>query len=251
MMRKGWFIILAVFMVFSASPAKADIEAVQAIITYVGDVAQNAKEQVLKAKSMIESAQQLAVQTKKIASDAKKTIKDAEGVVKQVQSEVKTAQEKVQAIKDKVNGTINAVQSGDIKNVLPKVEFVKLNGVFDGTKIDDEMAEAVMDTLVRKKGGDSIANQKALNKALNLKQGTDMANMFADVVVLRQEIVQEEDEVQNPDNIEDAIDLAQKSMTKNLERQRQILLFNSQITEYNHTYGIQALQGEKKEAENE
>ena len=232
MMRKSRFIILAVFMVFSASPAKADIEAVQAIITYVGDVAQNAKEQVLKAKSMIESAQQLAVQTKKIASDAKKTIKDAEGVVKQVQSEVKTAQEKVQAIKDKVNGTINAVQSGDIKNVLPKVEFAKLNGVFDGTKIDDEMAEAVMDTLVRKKGGDSIANQKALNKALNLKQGTDMANMFADVVVLRQEIVQEEDEVQNPDNIEDAIDLAQKSMTKNLERQRQILLFNSQITEY-------------------
>ena len=231
-MRKSRFIILAVFMVFSASPAKADIEAVQAIITYVGDVAQNAKEQVLKAKSMIESAQQLAVQTKKIASDAKKTIKDAEGVVKQVQSEVKTAQEKVQAIKDKVNGTINAVQSGDIKNVLPKVEFAKLNGVFDGTKIDDEMAEAVMDTLVRKKGGDSIANQKALNKALNLKQGTDMANMFADVVVLRQEIVQEEDEVQNPDNIEDAIDLAQKSMTKNLERQRQILLFNSQITEY-------------------
>ena len=251
MMRKGWFIILTAFAAFFASPAKADIEAVQAIITYVGDVVQNAKEQVIKAKSMIESAQQLATQTKKIASDAKKTIKDAQGVVKQVQGEVKTAQEKVQAIKDKVNNTINAVQSGDIKNVLPKVEFTKLNGVFDGTKIDDEMAEAVMDTLVRKKGEDSIANQKALNKALNLKQGTDMANMFADVVVLRQESVQEEDDPQNPDNIEDAVSLAQESMMKNLERERQILLLNSQITEYNHTYGVQALQGEKEEANNE
>lgn len=238
------FIALTVLSMLCAKPAKADIEAIQAIITYVGDVVQNAKEQVIKAKSLIESTQQLATQTKKMVSDAKQT-------VKQVGDGVKSAQTKVQEIKGKVDSTINMVKSGDLKGALQNAEFIKLKGTFDGTKIDDEMAENVMETLVRKKGDDSIANQKALNKALNLKQGIDMANMFGEVLVLRQNLRDEEDNPQNPESIDEAIDLSQESAMEALERQNKILLMKAQLATYSHTFGIQSLEGESEGEGNE
>ncbi len=236
MKHKGPFIALTALLMVCAKPARADFEAIQAIITYLGDVVQNAKEQVIKAKSLIESAQQLSTQTKKMVSDAK-------GTVKKVGDEVKSAKAKAQEIKDKVSNTINMAKSGDLKGALQNTEFIKLKGVFDGTKIDDEMADAVMDTLVRKKGDDSIANQKALNKALNLKQGIDMANMFGEVLVLRQDLKAEEDDPQNPESIDEAVDLSQESAVKSLERQNKVLLMKAQMATYGHTFDIQSLEG--------
>ncbi|HCU58986.1 MAG TPA: hypothetical protein DIC64_03295 [Alphaproteobacteria bacterium] len=248
------FAFFVMFGLFFASNAKADIEAIQAAITLLGDVYEGAQEQIIKAKSLIESAKQLGTQVKKFKKDAEDTINQAKGAVEKVQSEVKTVQEKVQNIKDKAIGLADAAKKGDLnglKSQASSMEFASLNNVFDGTKADDEMAEAVLDNMVRKKGDNSIENQKAISDAINMKNGIDMANMFGKTLVLRQQLRNEKDDFQNPESIDEAINLFQEKQISAMKRRREILNMESTIARFHHTRALQSVEGEYAEDKNE
>ena len=248
------FAFLISFGVLFATEARADIEAIQTVITALGDVVEGAKEQIEKAKSMIESAQQLAAQAKKFKKDVEDTVNQAKGAVEKVKSEVKTAQEKAQAIKDRVNGLVNAAKTGDLNGLRSEVssmEFASLNNIFDGTRPDDEMAEAVLDNMVRKRGDDSIANQKAVSDAINKKNGVDMANMFGKTLVMRQQLKNEKDDFKNPESVDEAINLLQEKQMSVIERKKEILNMEANISRIKHTQALQNVEGEYVEGKNE
>lgn len=240
------FVLLLMSSLFLSSEAKADIEALQAVITTVGDVVEGAKEQITKAKSFIESAQQLETQAKKFAKDAQNTVNQAKDAINQTKKAVKTAQQKADEIKSRVDDAVNKVKEtdlGDLKSNLSSVEFASLNEVLDGTKPDDEAAEAVLDNLVRKKGNDSIENQRALTKAINRKSGQDMSNMYGRVLVLRQKIKNEKDDFQNPQSIDEAIELSQKAQMSSMKRRRDVLNMEANVSRFNHMRLIQNVEG--------
>lgn len=248
-MRKNGLIF--VFCLFSAlifsGRAKADIEALQAVITALGDVVQGAQEHILKAKSMYESGQQLASQAKKCVSEVRNT-------VEQGKKTYEDAKAKAKAIKDRVNNATEIFKSGDLgelKSKLASKEFSSLNGMFDGKHDEDETADQVLETMVRKKGDDSIANQNALTRAINEKLGDNMANLFGKSMVMRQNLVNEEDNPQNPESVDEAIGLSQKMQLQSMRRFNEILSMEASISRFYHSMAIGNIVGDYENADEE
>ena len=254
MMKRVLIIFSFVGLMFSAHSARADIEALEAVITAVGDVVASAKDQVVKAQDMIESMEQLKTQVKSAVNDVKKTVNDVKGVVDEAKNTVDAVKEKAQGIVDEVNNTLTAVQNKDfgaLKDKVSNLELAGLNGTFDGTKDDEDMAEAVMENMVRKKGEDSIANQKALSQAINQKNGIDMTNMFAKAMVLRQNLLEETDETENPETIDEAVSLAQQEKLSAMRRRNKILNMEATISRFRHAQEMENIQGDYEEAQDE
>lgn len=246
-------IVMCAAMVCS-SPARADIEAIQAVITALGDVVQGAQEQITKAKSLIENVQQLSTQAKKFASDAKQMVDEGKKAVETVKSGVQTAKEKAEEIKNKATAFVDNVKSGDlgaIKESVGNIEFAKFNNVFDGTKMDDEMADAVIDVMTRTRGDDSIESQKQLSKAINQKNGMDMANMYAKTLVMRQTLRDESDEFANPTSVDEAIKLAEEAQLSAMKRRKEILNMEATTSRFDHTQAIQSLRNDYGEEKDE
>ena len=237
------FAFCLLFALTYSFKAKADIEAIQAVITALGDVVEGAKEKLEKAKSLYESGQQLASQVKKYADEAKATIEKG----KQMYN---SAKEKAEAIKAKATGLADAIKNRDIgalRGGLENMEFSSLKGTFDGSHDDDEMAEAVLDTLVRKKGKDSIATQKALSKAINEKNGLDMAGVYGKTTVLRQDLAKEKDDFQNPQSVDEAIELCQKVLLRSMERRNKIAEMEGTVAKFRHTRAMESVSGDYEE----
>lgn len=239
MKRRGLTFVLCLLLSLTFSfQAKADIEALQAIITALGDVYEGVQEQVTKVKSLYESGQQLVAQVKDAANEAKATVEKG----KQMYA---SAKEKAEAIKAKAEGVVDAIKNKDVNALrsAANMEFAGLKGTFNGTKDDDEMAEAVLDTLVRKRGKDSISTQNALSKAINQKNGTDIANLFGQSTIVRQNLVQEKDDIQNPTTVEEANDLVQKVELRTMERMNRISAMEGGITRFQHTRAMENVTG--------
>lgn len=228
--------------------ARADIEAIQAVITGLGDVYEGVQEQITKAKSLYESGQQLASQVKKYADEAKATVEKGKQMYE-------SAKEKAAAIKEKAEKTVEAIKNKDVnalKSGLSKMDFSAFKSTFDGTKADGEMAETVMDTLVRKKGKDSIANQKALSKAINQKNGLDISNLYAQAMVARQNIRDEKDDLKNPTTMDEALELTQKVQLRAMQRQNGITQLEDGVARFVHTRAMENVSGNyEKEEEGE
>ena len=248
------FGVMICMAMICSTPARADIEAIQAVITALGDVVEGAQEQITKAKSLIENVQQLSTQAKKFASDAKQLVDEGKKTVESVKTGIEGAKAKAEEIKNKATAFVDGVKSGDlgaIKENLGNVEFAKFNDVFDGTKIDDEMADAVLDVMTRKKGDDSIESQKELSKAINQKNGIDMANMFAKTIVLRQTLRDESDEFENPTSVDEAIKLAQEAQLSAMKRCKEILNMEATTYRFDHTQAIQSIRNDYGEEKDE
>ncbi|MBR2299134.1 MAG: hypothetical protein IJ870_00990 [Alphaproteobacteria bacterium] len=258
-MKKGGltFAVVMMLSVVSATKAWADIEALQALITKYGDVVEGHEQQILKAQSFIESTQQLATQAKRFKTDVENVVKEAEKTLSAAQSAVKTATQKAQEIKDKVNNVVNVVNAakeGDLnglKTGISSMDFASLNKFFDGTKEDDEMADAVLENMVRKKGDNSIENQKALSNAINKKNGVDMANMYGKSIVTRKVLRGEKDDFKNPQSVDEAIELFQEKQMSVMKRKREIRNMESTIKRFHHTHALQNVEGEYEEKKNE
>lgn len=226
--------------------ARADIEPIEAVIAALGDVYEGFEEKVTKAKSLIESAEQLAAQVKSAADEAKATVEKG----KQMYNDAK---EKAEAIKAKAQAAVDAVKNRDInalKSGLSNLEFAAFKGTFDGKQDDNEMADTVLETLVRKKGNDSIANQKVLSKAINEKNGQDIANLYAKAMVMRQMLAAEKDEMHNPQSVEEALDLSQKVELRTMQRQNEVSSMDNSLARFIHTRAIENVSGSYAEGGN-
>jgi len=238
------FVFCLLLSLMFSFQAKADIEALQAVITALGDVYEGVQEQVTKVKSLYESGQQLAAQVKQVADEAQATVEKGKQMYE-------SAREKAEAIKAKAQGVVDAIKNKDV-DVLrsaANMEFASLKGTFDGTKDDDEMAEAVMDALVRKRGKDSISTQKALSKAINQKNGTDIANLFGQSIMFRQDLSREKDDIKNPTTVEEANDLTQKVQLRTMERMNRISAMEGGIARFQHTRAMENVTGSYEEGE--
>ena len=253
MKRRGTIFVFCLFIALTCSfKARADIEAIQAVITALGDVVEGAKEQVQKVQSLYESGQQLASQAKKYADEAKETIDKGKKMYADAKEKAEAIKAKAQDIKTKAEGMIDAVKNKDV-NALQSgfsgLEFSSLKSTFDGSHDDDEMAEDVLDTLVRKKGKDSIASQKALSEAINKKNGLDVANFYAKSTVLRQNLMKEKDDFKNPQSVDEAIELCQKVQLRSMQRQNEITALEGSVAKFHHTHAMEGVSGDYQEGD--
>ena len=104
---------------------------------------------------------------------------------------------------------------------------------------------------MRKRGDDSIANQKAVSDAINKKNGVDMANMFGKTLVMRQQLKNEKDDFKNPESVDEAINLLQEKQMSVIERKKEILNMEANISRIKHTQALQNVEGEYVEGKNE
>lgn len=247
MKRRFWtfaFCLLSGLML--SFQARADIEALQALITGFGDVKEGAEEKILTLKSKYESFQQLVSQVKKAANEAKETIDKG----KQAYASV---EEKAKAIRAQAENVVDAIKNKDISALgsnFSNKEFAGLKNTFNGTKDDDEMADAVLDTLVRKRGSNSISVQKALSAAINLKNCSDIADLFAKSMMTRQNLAAEKDDVKDPQTVEEAIELTQKTNLDTMRRQDNISLMNDGVARFKHTRALETVTGSYEKEEN-
>lgn len=196
------------FLLLFAAPAKADIEALLALLEQV-DVFESDSEMLEKAKSFYSNYQELSKQVSELKNEAEKMYHSAE--------------QKVGEINDVVNKGMEIIETGDIKGAIQNLDFAPLQGMFDGSKGPAEMEEAVAKELVREEGDHSIKNQKEISKALNKKEGVEMADMFAKAVVMRKSIELEKDEEKNPQAEDEALSLAQDEYIKSIKRRNRIV----------------------------
>ena len=247
MTRRGLIFAFCFLSVLTCSfRARADIEPIEAVIAALGDVYEGFEEKVTKAKSLIESTQQLAAQVKSAADEAKATVEKGKQMYE-------SAKEKAEAIKAKAQAAVDAVKNRDInalKSGLSNLEFTAFKGTFDGKQDENEMADTVLKTLVRKKGNDSIANQKVLSKAINEKNGRDISNLYAKSTVMRQKLAAEKDQMHNPKSVEEALDLCQKVKLRTMQRQNEISSMENSLARFVHTRAIENVSGSYEEGGN-
>lgn len=239
-MKKCLSVFMVCFLMCFMMPhkAKADIEAIQALITSLGDKVEGAKEKILKVKSTKLKADELSANASKYKEKAEKTAKDAK--------------EKANKIKNKATGGIKGLSGKELSNQAENTEFAGLDGTFDGTKEDDEMEEAIVDALVRKPGADSVTSQKELSAALNQKMGTDAAEMYGKAFVLRQDLAKETDEYKKPEAVDEAIKVYEDVKIKSMKRWNSILEMEGALARMEHTKALESQEGkDNAEAEHE
>lgn len=244
MKKKG--LIFAVFffaVCLTSFPSKADIEALQPIITTIMDLVEQAKEKILKVKGLQLKKDELMANADKYSDK-----------VKEGKKKFANAKEKAQSMKDKATGGMNGLSNigvnGPVGNA--NTEFASLDKTFDGSKDDDEMEEAITDTLVRKQGADSISSQNELSDAINRKIGLDCADMYGKALVLRLDLQAEKDEFELPESVDKATKLYEDVKIRSMKRQNSILEMEGGLARVEHTKALETQDGaQKTEAENE
>lgn len=255
MKKHGLTFVFCLFLSFMLSlEARADIEAIQAMITQC-DVFQGFQEYVIKGKSLIESVKQLEAQVKQTVDEVKGSVEEAKATVEKGKQAIESAKEKAEAIKAKAQGIVDAIKNKDVnglKSGLSSLDFSAFKYTFNGKQNDNEMSDTVLNTLVRQKGSDSISNQEELSKAINKKNGMDIAKLYAQGMVTRQNIKQEKDELKNPETIEESLDLCQKAQISLMKRQNEISGMEGNNARFIHTRAMENVGGSyEKGAQNE
>jgi len=223
-------LIFAFLILFSGTfEARADFEVIQETVSGAVEVPKAAESMIMKEKAMEENANQLKSRLKKAADKVKKaanSIKDG-----------------VANIKNKITGLVSAAKTGDLEGLAAGGEFAALNETFDGSKSDEEMGDNVLDSLVRKKGENSIGNAQVVSKAINQKNGRDIADMYGDAFTQRLELKQVKDEYENPESIDDAVSLYQQEKLDYMRRMNAIARLNNKLARVKHTRAIENVQG--------
>lgn len=231
-MKIKLFLILLLSSLVFAPAARADIEAIRAAMKTAGDVVEKAKQQFQSVQSVKESAEKIISQGKDIKSAVEDKVND------------------VKNLYEKAEGVVNSVKDGNVADMASGFELGGLKGKTDGSKSDEEVAEAVEETMMRETGSDSVANSKAISKALNEKNGLNMAHMYAKGLVLRQELRDEKDDPQNPENVKEALNLQQKKAIQSIRRENKVINMDATILEYVYTNQVQRFQKDLDNGEN-
>lgn len=255
MNKRGLTFVFCLFFTFMLSlEARADIESIQFLITQC-DVFEGAQEQILKLKSLYESGQQLAAQVKQTVDEVKGAVDEVKSTVEKGKQTIESVKEKAEAIVAQTNGIVDAIKNKDInalKSGLSSLDFSAFKYTFNGKQNDSEMSDTILKTLVRQKGNDSISNQEELSRAINQKNGMDIANLYGQAMATRQNIRQEKDDIKNPETMEEALELCQKVQVRLMKRQNEISNMEGNNARFIHTRAMENVGGSyEKGAQNE
>ncbi len=204
---------LSLFFVF-CNKVYADIDAIEAGITYVGDTLNNAKEEVEKALSLKQKMEQFE-SLKKDFNDAKKAVSDAK-------KEIMSAKQKAEGIINQAQNAAKEIEKTDVVGAIKNKEFAGMKDMFDGTKMPDEQETAVLEAFTRTEGANSTLNQNLISKAIDQRKADESASSYAKAMLDRQKILEESDDLQNPESVAEALSLANKANLDAIKRQRRI-----------------------------
>ena len=216
-MKKVIDIVVLVIMALFTFEVKADMEPV---------------EKIERELTKIESSKEQVAAVKKAESAVKATETQAKGLFNEAKGQFDSAKSAIEDTAKQVKATVEAIKSGDIMGALQNVELSGIKGLFDGSKVTTEQEDAVLETMTREKGDNSIENQKKLAKVLNEKEGIEVANAFAKALVTRQKLAQESDEIENPEDMLTAQKLAQEAQIASIKRYRENVLLEATLQEY-------------------
>ncbi len=216
-MKKVIDIVVLVIMTLLTFEVKADMEPV---------------EKTERELTKIESFKEQVAAVKKAESAVKATETQAKGLLNQAKGQFDSAKSAIEDTVKKTMATVEAIKNGDIMGALQNVELSGIKGLFDGSKVTTEQEDAVLETMTREKGDNSIENQKKLAKVLNGKEGIEVANAFAKAFVTRQKLAQESDEIENPEDMLTAQKLAQEAQIASIKRYRENILLEATLQEY-------------------
>jgi|GEM_PF-6422064 len=216
-MKKVLDIVVLVIIAFFTFEVKADMEAV---------------EETERKATFMESVKEKVSAAKKAGAAVKATEAQAKGLLNKAKGQFDSAKEAIEDTVKRTMATVEAIKSGDIMGVLQNLELSGIKGLFDGSKVTTEQEDAVLETMTREKGDNSIENQKKLTKVLNQKEGIEVANAYAKAFVMRQKLAQESDEIEEPEDILTAQKLAQEAQIASIKRYRENILLEATFQEY-------------------
>jgi len=205
-MRKYLKIWAFVLVLSAAMPAKADIEGVSAALEVVSNAKTKAEE---------------------IQNEYRKLL-DIKSLAMQTVSEIN---EGINKIKDVTKNPLGAVQTS---------VFEGLKGKVDGSGEAGVIVEDVKGNYSRVYGAENaISTAKELNKSINSLLGENAAILYARALILRQELLEEEDPDDNLETIESALKASSKMMVQSSRRWNKILEMQAYINEFKSTPGVQ------------
>lgn len=115
-----------------------------------------------------------------------------------------------------------------------------MQGGADGSATDDEGIDNVKNTYNRAYGIDNnIKIAKELAAKINEMQGQSAARLYARALILRQDLLAEENPDDKLDTIEDALKASQSMLIQSSRRWNKILEMQAYINEYKNTVQIQ------------
>ncbi len=205
---KKYLKILAFVLVLSAAmPARADIEAVSAAL----------KAGVSNVQSELEKLQ-----------DLQRQIQDAGAMAKQ---QIANVEKGINQIKDATENPFEAVQTAVFEGMKNKV---------DGSGNEDAIVDDVKANYNRVYGAENaISIAKERKKAINALLGQNAATLYARALVLRQELMAEENPDDNLDSIQNALQASAKMMIQSSRRWNKILEMQAYINEFKSTTAVQ------------
>ncbi len=205
---KKYLKILAFVLVLSAAmPARADIEAVSAAL----------KAGVSNVQSELEKLQ-----------DLQRQIQDAGAMAKQ---QIANVEKGINQIKDATENPFEAVQTAVFEGMKNKV---------DGSGNEDAIVDDVKANYNRVYGAENaISIAKERKKAINALLGQNAATLYARALVLRQELMAEENPNDNLDSIQNALQASAKMMIQSSRRWNKILEMQAYINEFKSTTAVQ------------
>ena len=223
------------FVLLSVVPARADIEALLEGLEQI-TVFESENETLQTIESLYNKAEELKKQASEYKNKAEKMYH--------------SAQDAANKGIDAVNKASEMVKTGDIKGAIQNMDFAPLQGMFDGSKGPAEEEEAVYKEMVREEGDHSIENQRELEKAINEKEGIEMADTFAKAIVMRKNIEEETDELENPQTEDEALSLAQDEYIRSIKRRNRMVALEATRLSVRASRELAKIEA-KKEGENE
>lgn len=171
-----------------------------------------------------------------------------------LQESVSKLQETTMQGFDQINDKV-----GEIKDVVENplgvgatMVMEGLQGDFDGSSTENESSEKVKETYNRVFGQDNnITIAKEKQAQINKLLGDSSARLYARALILRQDLLAEENPDDKLDTIQDALKATNAMMIQSSRRWNKILEMQAYINEYNNTLAIQNFTLEQEDVADE
>ncbi len=209
-MNKLFLIILCIIGLGITLPAQADIESISAAI----------KGGYTNVQAQLKTVQDAADSVTKLKDTA---IQGVTGIMGNINEIVDTATNPTSLI-------------GDVKTSV----MGGLKDAFDGSKNEDELVENVTENYTRVFGAEnSITEAKKLQATINKNMGENAATLYGRTLVLRQELMNEENPEHSLETIQEALQASNEMVITSLRRWNKILEMQAYINEYKNSVAMQ------------
>lgn len=214
------FAVMLLAGVLYAVPAKADIEAIEAAINAF----------VIKYEAVKKQVQDVLTEAKNLSSEVKQGFRDAK--------------KDIQNIKD------FKLDELDPKEIVKTAVLSGMENSVDEKPNEDENVETVKSTYNRTWGEDhNNTVARKLRESINRENQVAAAQLYARALILRQELLEEEDPEYSLNTIEEAFNASNSMQLRSLARWERIMGMQDAINSYKSTMAIQNYENEKSKTQ--